>query len=119
MLEKTTLLLAAALMGGAASSAGNTRGEETAIPFVRSNGILDWKAASDDSLYVRGSNGRWYMVRTMNRCPRLKTAITLGFDTSALDQLDRHGAILAEGWRCPIDTITFSEGPPRKRRHRR
>jgi hypothetical protein len=95
-------------------------GAETAIPFVGSQGVLDWQAAGDDSLYVRGYNGRWYFVRTMGRCPRLVDALTLGFVASAADQLDRHGTVLAEGIRCPVDSVTYAAAPPpSKRRHRR
>jgi hypothetical protein len=50
----------------------------------------------------------------MNRCNRLRTSSGIGFQTSARDQLDRHGAILVEGVRCPIESITRSDGPPRK-----
>jgi hypothetical protein len=95
-------------------------GTETAIPFVRSQGILDWQAAGDDALFVRGYDGRWYHVRTMNRCPRLRDALTLGFVVSANDQLDRYGAILAQGMRCPIASVTYAAAPPpSKHRHRR
>lgn len=93
-------------------------GAETAIPFVRSNGILDWRAAGDGALYIRGQSGDWYFVRTMGPCPRLKTAITLGFVTSAGDQLDRYGAILAEGQRCQVRSIVKSGPPPEPERRR-
>jgi hypothetical protein len=98
----------AALLAAPAPPAG----AETAIPFVRSQGILDWQAAGDDGLYVRGYDGRWYLVRTTNRCPRLRAALNVGFVTSAIDQLDRHGAILVEGDRCPVASVTLAPGPP-------
>ena len=73
---------------------------------------------SSDTLYVRGGNGDWYLVRTTNRCSRLRSALGLGFQTSALDQLDRHGAILVEGVRCPVASVTRSSGPPKKARRK-
>jgi hypothetical protein len=94
-------------------------GAETAIPFVSRQGILDWQAAGDSSLYVRGYNGRWYMVRTMGVCPRLRGSVTLGFVTSAIDQLDRHGAILVQGDRCAVESVVESPAPPDRHRHRR
>jgi hypothetical protein len=106
-------LLAACSSDPGVRSAG---GAQTAIPFVQSNGILDWRAAGDEALYIRGNSGDWYFVRTMSPCTRLKTAITLGFITSAGDQLDRYGAILAEGQRCPIASIVRSQTPPAKAR---
>ncbi|HEX5182786.1 MAG TPA: DUF6491 family protein [Allosphingosinicella sp.] len=109
------VLLAAA----AAAPPPPAPGRETVIPFVHSRGVLDWKAAGDDSLYIRGYDGRWYYVRTSDRCPRLADALTLGFVVSANDQLDRYGAILAQGMRCPIASVTFAAAPPpRYRRHR-
>ncbi len=90
----------------------SAQGAETAIPFVRTNGILEWRAAGDEALYIRSNSGGWYFVRTMSPCTRLKTAITLGFITSAGDQLDRYGAILAEGQRCPIKSVVRSGAPP-------
>jgi hypothetical protein len=89
--------------------------KEAVIPFVASRGVLDWQAAGTDSLYVRGYDGRWYFVRTMGPCPRLQDALSLGFATSALGQLDRHGAILAQGWRCPVDSVVLSDAPPSTR----
>src|SRR5579875_2804432 len=83
-------------------------GKEAVIPFVSSRGVLDWQAATDNSLYIRGYDGHWYFVRTMNDCPRLRDALTLGFAVSANDQLDRYGAILAQGMRCPIASVTYA-----------
>lgn len=109
----------AALMAAAATTPPALAPQETEIPFVASQGILDWKpTAGDDSLYIRGSDGRWYFVRTMNRCPRLRAALALSFETSAVDQLDRHGAVWAQGVRCAVDSIVLSDPPPRKLSHR-
>ena len=107
------IALAFAANGAAAGEPG-----ETAIPFVNSISNLEWEAASDDSLYVRGGKGEWYFVRTSNRCTRLQAARAIGFHTSALGQLDRHGAILVQGVRCPVASIVRSDGPPRKVRHK-
>ena len=85
---------------------------EVAIPFVRSNGILEWRAQGDRQVFIRSSDGNWYVARTMNRCGRLRSAITIGFETRGADQLDRHGALLVEGWRCPLDSVIRVAGPP-------
>ena len=112
-LSLTFLGLAAA--AAPAAAAGKAPGE-TAIPFVNSISNLEWKAASNDSLYVRGGNGDWYFVRTTNHCTRLRAANGIGFQTSSLGQLDRHGAILVQGVRCPVASIERSDGPPKKAR---
>ena len=100
---------------GSAAAAGEAGGE-TVIPFMSSLSAVEWKAASDDSLYLRGPKGDWYFIRTMNRCSRLRSSLAIGFQTSARDQLDRHGAILVQGVRCPVESITRSDGPPKKGR---
>lgn len=101
-----------------APAAAKDVGGETVIPFMSSLNAVEWKAAGDDSLYLRGPRGEWYLVRTMNRCTRLRSSPGIGFETSALDQLDRHGAILVQGQRCPVESITRSGEPPRKARRK-
>lgn len=110
------ILLAASYSVVVACSATGTmlsepNSAETAIPFVRSGGILEWRAARDGALYIRANSGDWYFVRTQGPCTRLAVANTLGFVTNAGDQLDRHGAILAQGQRCPVSSVVRS-GPP-------
>ena len=110
-----TFLAAAAAAGPAAAEKGPG---ETVIPFINSLSNVEWKAASNDSLYVRGPKGDWYFVRTTNRCTRLRAAHGIGFQTSRGGQLDRHGAIMVQGIRCPVASIVRSDGPPRKQRHK-
>jgi len=112
-------ILAIVLAAAVAGAAPPAPGAETVIPFVNSGGVLDWQAAGDRSLYVRGYNGRWYLVRTMNVCPHLRDAVTLGFRASGIDQLDRHGAIIAEGEHCPVDSVIAAAPPPSRHPHRR
>lgn len=92
---------------------------EASIPFVGSNGISEWRRAGRGALYVRSISGQWYLVRTMNACSALDSAISLGFVTSALGALDRHGSILVEEQICPIDSLVRSEAPPTRSRRRR
>ena len=107
-----------ALAGCATAATPQASPNETAIPFVSNIGSVEWKAAGDDAAYVRGGNGQWYLVRTSNRCTRLRSSLALGFETSALDQLDRHGALLVQGQRCPVASVTLSDGPPKKGRRK-
>jgi hypothetical protein len=109
------LILLALATTAAPAAARHSSDGETVIPFMSSLNAVEWKAASNDSLYFRGPKGDWYLVRTMNRCSRLRSSPGIGFETSALDQLDRHGAILVQGVRCPIESITRSDGPPPRR----
>jgi hypothetical protein len=116
-MRSTLIMIAAGLATAAAApAAAADRNGETVIPFMSSLNAIEWKAASDDSLYLRGPRGDWYFIRTMNRCSRLRSSPGIGFQTSSRDQLDRYGAILVQGVRCPVESITHSDGPPRKAR---
>lgn len=114
MKAKLSLIALAALAGCATAAPDGPAAGETSIPYVASNGIAEWQAEGDEALYIKDVMGQWYHVRTMGTCSRLRTAISLGFVTSALDHLDRHGAIIAEGQRCPLASVTRSGGPPAK-----
>lgn len=90
--------------------------KETSIPFATSDGIQDYKADGDRGLYIRDIKGQWYYARTMGPCSRLQSANTIGFEVSGSDRLDRFGALRAQGWRCPLESLTLSEAPPKKHR---
>jgi hypothetical protein len=95
---------------------------ESSIPFASSDGIIDWKVVSADSLYLLSASGDWYLARTSAPCRRMRSALVLGFDTAGSDRLDRFGAIVAEGRRCPIASLVRSaepEGWRAKKRGRR
>jgi hypothetical protein len=87
--------------------------EETFIPDVASDGIHDWQPHGDQGLYIQSIAGNWYFARTQGRCARLRTAVSLGFVTHGPDHLDRNGAIIAEGWRCQLSSLTRSAPPQR------
>lgn len=119
-MQRVSILIAAAatpLLAGCATAAPREAASaETVIPFVSSIRDVEWKAASNQSAYVRGGRGEWYLVRTINLCTRLLSSTGLGFETAALNQLDRYGALLVEGQRCPVASIARSEKPPKKLR---
>ena len=106
--------IAALSLGAPAVAETRAAKVETAIPYADRDGIVEWKADDDRGLYIRGMGGGWFYARTLGKCGRLRTADTLGFETSALGQLDRHGAIRAQGWRCPLASLVRSDGPPKK-----
>jgi hypothetical protein len=110
-------LLGALLLGGCATDGAAPVSGQSGVPFVSSTGVIEWRVQDDRTLYVQAVTNRWYLVRTMNICSRMRTATTLGFVTArGTDELDRDGAILAEGQRCPIESVTRSEEPPEKPR---
>ncbi len=115
-----SLFLAAAAIFAAGHAAAQTAQEptpapEVSIPFASKDGIQQWKADGTKGVYIQGSGG-WYYARTMGDCPRLPTAITIAFETSAADQLDKYGAIHAEGWRCQLQSVTRTDPPAQRKK---
>lgn len=108
------LVLSAVSLSACATPGDIVSNDESAIPFVSSNGITEWQPASDDALYIKAINGDWYYVRTMGRCSRIEGATSLAFLTRGPDQLDRHGAINVDGQHCPLSSVVKSAPPPAK-----
>lgn len=87
--------------------------EESYVPKVRSEGVAEWRADGERGLYLMSSAGRWYYARTAGPCPRLDSTMTLGFEARGPDRLDRFGTVIAEGWRCQLESVVESVPPPR------
>ncbi len=112
---RTLLSLTLLSLAAGANAAPGPQAAEVRIPFINSMSNIEWEAASDDSLYLRGPKGDWYFVSTTNRCTRLLVARGIGFQTVA-GRLDRNGAIMVQGVRCPVANIARSDGPPQRRK---
>lgn len=111
-------LVALALASPAgAQSQSPPAGKEAAIPFVSRDGILNFRADSNQAVWIQALDGKWYRATLLDRCIGLASALSLGFRTSGIDQLDNHGAIIVEGRTCPINHLVRSNPPPRRRPH--
>jgi hypothetical protein len=115
-------MLIAPLLLVSAGTAAPAQSPETGIAFANRDGISEWKVVADDRIYIRSGSGDWYLARTTAPCRRMKNALLLGFDTGSSDRLDRFGAIIAEGRRCPLASLVRAPEPPagwREKRGRR
>lgn len=111
------LPLAAALAVPAAASPGEPPREEASIPFVtHPRAIRSFKAPTDDLLYLRDRQGRWYRAEIGGPCVGLSWANVIGYDTRGSLSLSRGSSIVVEGRRCLITSLTRSDPPPRKRK---
>ena len=106
------ILAAAATAAPAFAETVAAQAPETKIP--RMAHFLEWTADGDRGLYIRGDTGQWYYARVEGNCPRLSAADTLRFQTAPNGDLDRKGAIHAQGWRCLLSSVTASAAPPEK-----
>jgi hypothetical protein len=113
-----TSLLAAAL-AAPAIAAPPARAAEASIPFANHrHAIRNFEAPSDDFVYLQDRHRRWYRA-DVGYCRGLKWANVIGYDTRGGLSLDSFGAVLVDGQRCPIFSLTRSEGPPRKMKRKR
>jgi hypothetical protein len=69
-------------------------------------------------LYLQDRQRRWYRAEIGAGCFNLSAATAIGYDTRGGLSLDQFGAILVEGQRCPILSLTRSDGPPRRHKKR-
>jgi hypothetical protein len=122
---KILLLLAAAAAAPAfaapseAKRSAPAERSEASIPFAGHRGaIRNFEAPDDDVVYLQDRQRRWYRA-DVGHCFGLKWANAIGYDTRGSLSLDSFGAILVDGRRCPIVSLTRSEGPPRKMKRKR
>jgi hypothetical protein len=85
---------------------------QASIPFVNHNGIRDWRAADDRTLYVQDSHRQWYRATLFAPCIDLVFAQSVGFETRGGDTFDRFSTIRVRGERCSVTSLERSDAPP-------
>jgi hypothetical protein len=93
------------------------RGPEASIPFVNfGSSIRDWQADGVNGLWVQDARRQWFYAKLIGPCHGLDFAIRVGFDTRAVDTLDRFATVVVPGeGRCAIQSFTKSEAPAGKK----
>jgi hypothetical protein len=111
-MKTPSLFLLAAAVAAPALAAPPPERVEVGIPFAN-RAIDNFEAPSDEVLYLEDRNKRWYRAE-VGHCTGLKWAHAIGYDTRGSLSLDNGGAILVDGQRCPILSLTRSDGPPKR-----
>lgn len=116
ILAATLLALTGASVQAAEESTNLERGGEASIPFVNfGSSIRDWHADGVNGLWVQDARRQWYYAKLIGPCHGLDFAVRVGFETRAVDTLDRFATVLVPGeGRCAIQSFTKSEAPPAK-----
>jgi hypothetical protein len=110
------ILAAAAAPALAAPSAKEARsGEQARIVFPDRGGIWNFHAESDDVLYLQDRSRRWYRAELASKCWGLTFANAIGYDTRGSSTFDRYSAVIVNGERCHLLSLTRSEKPDRRR----
>ena len=110
------MLILAAVLAAAAAPAPQPAPRETQIPFVNHRGIRNFEAVGDEVVYLQDARRDWYRAELAGPCLGIRSALAIGVDTRGSGVLDKFGAILADGERCPIVSLTRSARPEKKRR---
>jgi hypothetical protein len=91
-------------------------GTEASIPFVNHRGVRNFRAVDRDVVYLQDAQRRWYKASLAGPCIELPFAQAIAVDTKGGFSLDRFGAIVVRGERCPLLSLVKSEAPPKKQR---
>lgn len=90
-------------------------GKEVTIPFIAFDNLYNFQADDDKGVWLEDQSRRWYYAKVLGPCTDLPFAEAIGVDTRfGGDQLDRTGTILVRHQRCPLTSLTASNGPPVK-----
>jgi hypothetical protein len=106
-----TLALALILAAPAIAAAKPAR---ASIAFANKDGILDWKAADDQTIYLKSIMGKWYRADLFSPCRNLPYGNGIGFRTNPDGSFDRFSAVIVDGANCPLKELTALDGPPPK-----
>jgi hypothetical protein len=109
---------AALLLVPMAAAPAQTRDEEASIPFVRMNGIRDFRPVDDDIVYLQDRSFRWYRATLYHPCFRYRHVNKISVFGGGL-VVDRFSSLLVDGQACRIQSLVRSGPPPKKKRGRR
>jgi hypothetical protein len=109
-----TLAAPAAAAPGPEAQARPAIGSEARIPFVNFRTVRSFYAPSDEVVFLQDRSRNWYRAQLIGNCFGLRWANRIGFDTRGSSTLDRFSAILVEGERCQLQSLTRSEKPERR-----
>jgi hypothetical protein len=90
--------------------------EEAKIPFVNMrDAIITWEADGQTGLWIQDRRKQWYYATMFAPCDGLQFAVTLGFKTRTLNQLDRDSEIVVPDnpIRCALKSLRKSDPPPK------
>lgn len=89
--------------------------KSASIPFADSIGIRDWRADSDDAVYLQDVHGNWYRAELFMPAFDLPFVQFIGIDAGATGTLDKFGAIYVGGERYPFKSFVEVAGPTHRK----
>ena len=83
------------------------------IPFVHMGSIEEWQPVGDQALYIRNTQNKWYLADFYGPCFGLDTSEDIGFVPDSVGTFDRWGAVVVDGRRCVVRSLTEAMPPER------
>jgi Family of unknown function (DUF6491) len=124
-MKKLTLALALAAAAAAVAHAAQAdpappaeARREARIPFAAFGTIRHFEPVGKKLVYLQDRRRRWYRAELAGRCLELPHAHYIGVDTGGGPFVDRFSALIVEGQRCPLRSLTRSEAPPPRQKKR-
>jgi hypothetical protein len=94
------------------------RAEQASIPFAGLR-IRNFHAEADDVVYLEDRSRNWYRAELIGPCREIRWARGIGIDTRGSGSFDRFSALLVDGQRCQLASLTRSARPERRKAKRR
>lgn len=111
MTKTLALILAAVTAGQAVAAVPMAAPREATIRYAAGDGIRDFHADDEGSIYLRERTGRWYRAFFHAPCPGVRHTDSIRVKTDRLGQFDRFGAITTYRGLCSVSSVVRSAKP--------
>lgn len=88
-----------------------TASNEAAVPVKGRGAIMATRADGNSGIWLQARGGQWFYARTASSCDALASASRISFRTTALGELDRYGAVMADDTACPLSSVVHAAEP--------
>ena len=89
--------------------------QEARIPVPAFGTIRHFEPVGKNLVFLQDRRRRWYRAELAGRCLELPHAHYIGVDTGGGPFVDRFSALIVEGQRCQLRSLTRSDAPPPRR----
>jgi hypothetical protein len=93
--------------------ASDNQASQATIPFANQGGISNWKVVDDSTLLIQDKHRHWYLAKLQTGAYDLAFAESIGFVTLPSGALGKFSAVVVNGRRYPIISLTRTEPPVR------
>ncbi len=111
-LSEFIVALAGLAIAGAPALAETKAQPAASIAFAATDGIRNWTAVGDQTLYFQDRRGDWYRAELSGPSYDLAASPTIAIKADVTGRLDRWGAVYIRGIRYDFRSFEKAPGPP-------